>query len=208
MGIYTIYRATCVINGKIYIGFTSQLPEDRIYQHQKDSKRGDTCFYYAIRKYGWDSFVWDILYQSLEMLHTKDVMEEFFIRENNSFINFEKSNGYNMSLGGDGRPGLKHTEESISLMKKNRSGIPCPEWQKKFLSELYKGKPQPPHRKSSAKTYQITDPNGNDIVITNLTKFCKENNLNAGAMSQVAKKRPGYPHHKGWTCILLTNDVA
>lgn len=207
MNIYTIYRATNTINNKVYIGFTSQPPENRIYQHKNDSKRGDTYFYYAIRKYGWDAFIWDILYQSTEMEYTKDVMEEFFITENNSFINFENSNGYNMSLGGDGIPGLKHTPKSIALMKENRSGIPCPEWQKEYYRKLYSGVPYHPNRKTSAKSYKVTDPNGNIIVIINLTKFCADNNLNASAMSQIAQNKPKRKTHKGWKCEFLINDA-
>jgi group I intron endonuclease len=203
MNIYTIYRATNTINGKVYIGFTSKPIEERIFQHQKTHHKYNYIFYYDIRKYGCESFSWEVLYQSKDGDHTKDVMEGFFIKENNSFIKFENSNGYNMSLGGDGRLGLRHSKKSIELMKKNRKGIPCPTWQKEHLSRLNKGKKHPPNRKSTAKSYEVTSPDDQTFVITNLTKFCKLNGLNAGAMAQVGQGNT--PHHKGWKCIRLSD---
>ena len=207
MNIYSIYRATNIINGKVYIGFTSRLVTDRILEHQGSYKKHNYIFYYAIRKYGWESFMWDILYQSTDGIHTKDTMEEFFIKENNSFIKFENSNGYNMSLGGDGRLGLKHSKKSINLMKKNRSGIPCPEWQKEHLSKLNKGKKHSPDRKSTAKSYQMVSPENNIVIIKNLTEFCKINGLNVGAMCQVANRATRYKSHKGWRCLPLSDGL-
>lgn len=124
MIIYSIYKAVNQINGKVYIGFDSNWP-NRKKRHLKDasSKKSvayNDIFHRAIRKYGQENFVWEVLYQSLDGKNCKDVMENYFIVENHSFINFENSKGYNMTLGGDGVLGLKKSKES-----KLKTGISC-----------------------------------------------------------------------------------
>lgn len=95
MNIYTIYRATNTVNGKVYIGFDSSWPK-RKGEHKNAVKYGDNLkFYNAIRKHGWNSFQWDILYQSLDYEHCLNVMEPFFIAEHDSL-----ANGYNGNRGG------------------------------------------------------------------------------------------------------------
>ena len=115
--IYTSYRATNLINNKVYIGFDSNWPK-RKDDHIMSAMRGDNItFYNAIRKYGSHKFTWDVIYQSSDGDHTKNIMEEFFIRENHSYIHFENSNGYNMTLGGEGTLGHVHlqiTKDRIS----------------------------------------------------------------------------------------------
>ena len=110
--IYTIYRATNIVNGKVYIGFDSNWPKRRD-EHIWAALRGDSSvFYNAIRKYNENNFIWDIIYQSHDAEHTKNVMEEFFIREYNSCIHFMCSNGYNMTIGGEGTLGYTHSQET------------------------------------------------------------------------------------------------
>ena len=86
MSIYTIYRAVCSVNGKSYIGFDSNYPQ-RVSNHRYNANKGVcTVFYDAIRKHGWESFEWSIVYQSRDKDHTKNIMEEFFIREYNTHV--------------------------------------------------------------------------------------------------------------------------
>jgi len=127
MNIYTIYKATNKINNKVYIGFDSNWPH-RKNSHKCYYQNGDTKFYRAIKKYGWQTFEWTILYQSTDKIHTKNIMENHFIIENDSY-----KNGYNSTLGGDGTfghhhnnyipsfgfLGKKHTSETKKLMSKN-----------------------------------------------------------------------------------------
>src|SRR5579859_4511997 len=124
--IYTIYLAKNIINGKHYIGFDSKWPR-RQYQHLKNSFNPNTIdydciFHRAIRKYGIESFVWEVLYQSTDKEHTIEKMEPYFIQENQSF-----SNGYNMTLGGEGfrgftrvawNKGIGHSEATKLKMRK------------------------------------------------------------------------------------------
>lgn len=98
-------------NGKCYIGLTSRTIEERWKEHNKDAKAGDTkCLYNAIRKYDMiDTF------QMIE-IDTAETKEELCKKEiahieiNNS--NSAGINGYNMTDGGDGVFGYRHTDES------------------------------------------------------------------------------------------------
>jgi len=60
-----VYKATNKINGKSYIGKTRQSLEKRKYQHNfyHDKNVYVSLFHRAIGKYGWDSFVWDVVYE-------------------------------------------------------------------------------------------------------------------------------------------------
>ena len=95
MNIYTIYRATNILNGKVYIGFDSSWPKRKT-EHKNSIKYDDNYkFYNAIRKYGWDNFNWEVIYQSLDYDHCFNTMETFFIIEHDSL-----ANGYNGNKGG------------------------------------------------------------------------------------------------------------
>ena len=118
--IYTIYKSVNTKTGKVYIGFDSKWPNRKIV-HKSASKKGTTKFYNAIRKYGWDTFEWEILYQSKDREHTLNIMESFFIKEYDSF-----DNGYNLTLGGDGCFGMVLSSEAKkNISEKNK--IPKPQ---------------------------------------------------------------------------------
>lgn len=76
MNIYSIYKATNISNGKCYIGFTKNF-DRRIKDHKKAYPRVNSNFYYAIRKYGWDSFEWEIIFQSEDLEYCKNTMEPY-----------------------------------------------------------------------------------------------------------------------------------
>jgi group I intron endonuclease len=136
-----IYVFTNKINGKQYVGQTINI-EDRYKQHRKDAKNKDkrpnSIFYKAIRKYGFDSFDFKVLETDIDIskIHER---EKFWIKE----LNTMKPNGYNLTEGGEGTFGYRHTEESKKRMSEMRKGVPGKpksEDVKKYLSELYKGR--------------------------------------------------------------------
>lgn len=104
--ICSIYRCTNILNGKVYIGFTTDLKK-RISVHLSSSKKEDTKFYRAIRKYGKDNFVWEVIYQSLDFDHCLNIMEGYFITLYDSY-----KRGYNSTTGGDGAKGMVLSEEA------------------------------------------------------------------------------------------------
>jgi group I intron endonuclease len=115
--IYSIYKATNTINGKIYIGFDSDWP-NRQKEHKYSIKNRNQKFYNALRKYGWDNFIWEVIYQSKDSTHCLNIMEPYFIKEYNSF-----NEGYNLTLGGEGSLGRETkdiTKIKISQALKNK----------------------------------------------------------------------------------------
>jgi len=134
MDIYTIYKATNKVNGKVYIGFDSNWPS-RIREHIRQTKYLSRAFNSAIRKYGEDSFSWEVLYQSRDREYTLNVMEPYFIEENESYA--PKGKGYNLTKGGEGtrgykRPDLVEYNKKQKGKKKNpylhiinKTKIPC-----------------------------------------------------------------------------------
>ena len=105
-----IYKYENRLNHKVYIGQTTDLV-NRKAAHRYKSTFVQNKFYNAIRKYGWDSFDFDILAQveedSLEKVcETLDNLEVKFIIEYDSF-----NNGYNSTTGGHCYRGKEVSEE-------------------------------------------------------------------------------------------------
>ncbi len=99
MIIYSIYKCVNKINGKVYIGFDSNWPKRKTSHNyiSSSNKSKHSSFHQAIRKYGWNNFEWEILYQSKDRNHTLKIMEPYFIQEYNSY-----KCGYNRTKGGEG----------------------------------------------------------------------------------------------------------
>ena len=149
MTIYTIYKATNISNGKIYIGFDSNWPS-RQKDHKRDYLTSNLIFHRAIRKHGWDNFLWEVVYQSTDGEHTLNTMESFFILENNSYVFSQNSNGYNMAKGGGGTLGMKQLESTKRKISNSKLGTryipekaPC-----NFCSNLYATRQLPVHERS------------------------------------------------------------
>lgn len=144
--IYTIYKATNNVNGKFYIGFASKWPQ-RKNSHKWYSKKRKNIFYNAIRKYGWEAFSWEVIYQSKDKDHTLKEMEPYFIKENKSY---DRNFGYNMTIGGEGTFGYVHinhpmkgkpqSEESKEKNRQSQIGRKHSEETKRKISESNKGK--------------------------------------------------------------------
>jgi len=115
--IYKIYRCENILNGKVYIGYTHKSLHKRTIEHKCLAKKGSNfLFHKAIRKYGFEFFKWEVIFESLDKNFLLDEMEGYFIKQNNSF--YENGFGYNMTFGGDcGMRGMKHTEESKQKLK-------------------------------------------------------------------------------------------
>jgi group I intron endonuclease len=115
--IYSIYISTNKITGKSYIGFDSDWPNRKICHKRRLSETNNIKFYNALRKYGWDSFEWNVIYQSKDAKHCLSIMEPFFIREYNTF-----KNGYNSTIGGEGVLGYTHNAERREKIRLNNIG--------------------------------------------------------------------------------------
>lgn len=126
-----IYKVTNTINGKIYIGKTIQPLNKRKYTHKSYSKKDvltrKNIFHNAIRKYGWDAFKWEILCECIDydILSLTETMK--IIVNNSHYID---GHGYNMTYGGEGCIGYKHTKTSREKISKSKIGSKNPMFEK------------------------------------------------------------------------------
>lgn len=112
---YKIYKYTNVANGKVYVGQTSKSLEERAQTNggnYKECRR----FYAAIKKYGWDSFIPEIIEDNLS-LEEANRLEKYYI---NLFNSTDDKYGYNLALGGDNKEMLPESKKIISEKAKER----------------------------------------------------------------------------------------
>lgn len=103
MVIYSIYRITNSINGKVYIG-QSINPERRFRRH---CKRVDSVISRAIAKYGAPNFTMEVIYQTTDE-NDVDWAEQHFIQEHKSMVEF---GGYNVEPGGQVNKTMSETSK-------------------------------------------------------------------------------------------------
>lgn len=118
-----IYRVVNRCNGKSYIGKTTVGLSKRKRIHLSDAKahKYGSVFHSALLKYGEDVFCWYII-ERHGCIHDLDLAEEWYIRKYRTFVGFNGCNGYNLTLGGDGVVGFKHTKESKLKLHKAHTG--------------------------------------------------------------------------------------
>lgn len=126
---YTVYKHTSP-NGKIYIGITSQTLIQRFGNGQ--GYRHCTHFYNAIKKYGWDKFRHETLYENLskEDAEAKEIELIALYKSN------KKEFGYNITCGGSC---TQHSEETKHKIREKHIGMKYDEEFGKKQSELKKG---------------------------------------------------------------------
>lgn len=113
-----IYLITNKVNNKKYIGQAidyQQRWKGHINDARKDLRKNKTnsLLNNAINKYGPDSFKLELIEDEIPEENI-DFKEAFYINKYNTF--FKNGVGYNMTLGGQGIHGYKHTDETKSLL--------------------------------------------------------------------------------------------
>ncbi len=124
-----IYKITNLINNKLYIGKTcNKNPLSRwsrhlsVAKHKTITNHTYQLIHKAINKYGKENF-------SFETIEECDTEELGLIKEK-FWIDFYKTNvyvhgsefGYNLTEGGDGSSGFKHSQKSKDKMSEDRKG--------------------------------------------------------------------------------------
>jgi group I intron endonuclease len=129
-----IYKATNLVNNKIYIGQTKNEIEKRIKGHIKDSKsqKTNTPFLLSIKKHGIDNF----LFEEIDRADTFDELDEKEIYWINFYNATDNEIGYNLLGGGQfNRIGTNEFGKRISEGLKNSE-----KWKKLQNNEEYKNK--------------------------------------------------------------------
>lgn len=128
---FCVYVHTNKINGKKYVGVTSQDPEKR-WNNGKGYTKRQPHMYNAIQKWGWDSFEHQILISDISV-EDASLIEQTLIAEWNLQ---DPQYGYNAQSGG-----LTHatlSDEIKEKISKAHKGKKMTEEQKKKLSEAKK----------------------------------------------------------------------
>ena len=112
---YLIYKYTNKHNNKVYIGQTMNSLEERA-QSNGHNYIGCPKFYNAIQKYGWNSFVPEII-DTADSLEEANIKEKYYIEAHKST---DDSYGYNIDFGGQCGPISPEAREKISNRAKER----------------------------------------------------------------------------------------
>lgn len=142
---YTIYKITNCVNGKIYIGYTEKSPQERFAGHLAEARRPRSPLQKALKKYGKDCFTVEAIFQHHDKDYVLNDREQYFIETYENTVG--KENMYNVApggLGGDRSMSPRHKEyirtRDITGKKNPFYGKTMSEESKAYLRSLYKGK--------------------------------------------------------------------
>lgn len=121
---WCIYQITNKINGKRYIGQHKYYDESN---PMKGYRGSGYNLWKAYRKYGFDNFTTEVLYKRILSLDTANAMEIYAIEKYKP--------EYNITKGGGGVPGLKHTAESKQKNREKHIGFKHTDEAKKKIGE-------------------------------------------------------------------------
>ena len=106
-----IYRLTNLITLRCYVGKTIDF-EGRMYEHEHPEKNDKTYIHNSIRKHGWHNFKVEILIDNIPEEALSN-LEIYYIALKNTMRPY----GYNLTKGGEGMSGYKHTDEAREKCK-------------------------------------------------------------------------------------------
>lgn len=190
---FCVYKHTAP-NGKIYIGITSQRPEDR-WGHGANY-RDNEYFFRAIKKYGWEQFKHEVLFDGL----TKEEAEAKEIELIALYDSTNYRKGYNSRKGGSV---CSFSEQTIQKMRESHLGKKIPPEQRAKLSAALKGRKTSKgnlgHKQSEAAKKRISDAN-------------KGRKKSADEKNRISKGRKGImigaENHKSTAVINLTTGIV
>lgn len=89
---FIVYEHVNLFNSKRYIGITSQIPEVR--WQRGSGYRENTIFFRAIKKYGWDNFEHNILYEGLSNREALEIESTLIKKYKSLGVSYNISDGY------------------------------------------------------------------------------------------------------------------
>jgi group I intron endonuclease len=221
-----IYKSTNKINGKVYIGQTTQTLEKRIKGHIKESRiDNNRPFMLSINKYGSDNFTFEIIDTSnnIDELNEKEI---YWI----DFYNSISPNGYNITGGGQGKKmiktkelgrriseGLKNSEKWQTLLKDEEY---LKKREEKFINFAKGKKFSPEHKekiweknkeriikfnKSTSKKWIVVDKENNIIRMTGKEEYFEKLDMDTGDISRMSKilsQGKNRKRYNGYYCFI------
>lgn len=168
---YTIYKHTCTINNKSYVGYTYKTMEQRWSEHVNlsNDKRGNEKkfkFQNAIKKYGPENFTHEILFQGQIPVEEACSIEEKMIVEHQSL----EPNGYNRTHGGHGVKLTERAREEHRIATK--AALNEPEIRARYLAGIRKSHSTPEFLENNRKAQKLCQ--NKPDVIAKKSKAMKE----------------------------------
>lgn len=133
-----VYLITNRVNGKRYVGITCRGYRERFKEHIHEALNGSkTILHNAIRKYGINNFDLMLLESNVpdELIGGR---EQHYIALYNTF--YASGIGYNMTEGGGGMAGYKHTEDTKHKISESLQGHKFPESRNRKIQEAMTGR--------------------------------------------------------------------
>lgn len=195
-----IYKITCTANGKIYIGSAVNLHK-RWVNHKSALNMGNHRNDYlqkAWKKHGETCFTVEII----ELCERSVVIdrEQYYL----DLLQPYKERGFNLATNARlSTLGHVHSPETRAKLGVNKGRKFSAETRAR-VSAASKGRPQSEEQRNkisianSRNTYLVITPDGDELTVIGLNRFCKEHGLDASCMVRVAKGKQ--PLHKGWGC--------
>ena len=182
--VWCLYTIENQVNGKWYIGISSQVAR-RWVDHK--SGHGSKLVYQAIKKYGLDSFKFDILCEGCEEDIKK--LEIAMIEKYNTMA----PGGYNLTAGGEGSVGWRPGEETRRKMSTAHAGKRNSMYGKKHSEETRrkiaakaKGRKCPNVAALSAKRKGSANPRARRVLIEGVEYGCIKDAAQAIGMKAAA----------------------
>ena len=116
-----IYKITNLKNNKIYVGLTTlKSAQHRFNKHVSEAKNSKENRYFlnAITKYGKENFK----VEQIDFAYTIEELKQKEINYIKLLNSTNKNIGYNLSLGGDGTPGVLKSEETKNNIREKALG--------------------------------------------------------------------------------------
>lgn len=117
---YIVYKLTNKVNNKIYFGYTKQSLNKRFYGHYKEPR--NTIISRSIRKHGPDNFAKEVVLECTNESDAKFIETFLIYRYETNVIKFPYGNGMNMTDGGEGSSGYKHSLTQRQRWSQERKG--------------------------------------------------------------------------------------
>lgn len=182
---------------KVYIGITTRTLRQRINDHVAESKRKNRKIHKALRKYPIHDWCVEIIdtASTIEELKEKEIV---YIQQHNSV-----NEGYNLSTGGEASKGAKRSKETCEKISNSKKGYKHTQEWKDHHRKVMTGKKQSESQKKKvaealSQKFLITCPDGREMEIINLRRWCMENGLDQGNMTKVSQGKS--KHHKNYKC--------
>lgn len=150
-----IYKIENKVNGKVYIGQTTQGFNKRISGHKKALKgkyHYNEYLQRAWNKYGEENFSFEVVEYTV-----KDLLDEKEIYWIEYYNAMNKEYGYNNESGGNFNKIV--SEETKKKQRESHLGKVLPEEQKKKISESHKGRPMKEETKVKMKALNLGENN-------------------------------------------------